>query len=58
MINSRYFAAEIIGNVLEVEPRKWRRPRKLDFRFNKDRVDKFRKTYDKFDWTSLIGQQS
>ncbi|KAJ7601069.1 CwfJ C-terminus 1-domain-containing protein-like protein [Mycena floridula] len=50
----RYFAAEIIGNVLEIEARKWRRPKRIDFRMNKERVAKFKKSYSKFDWTHLI----
>jgi hypothetical protein len=51
----RYFAGEIIGNVLEIEPRRWRRPRRLDSRSNKERVKEFKKKYDKFDWTGMIG---
>ena len=51
----RYFAAEIIGNVLELEPRKWRRPKKADLRLNKSRVDKFNQKYAKHDWTGMIG---
>jgi hypothetical protein len=53
----RYFAGEIIGNVLELEPRKWRRPKRIDFRNNKERVSEFKKKYDKFDWTGMIGQE-
>ncbi|KAJ6584817.1 CwfJ C-terminus 1-domain-containing protein-like protein [Mycena capillaripes] len=53
----RYFAGEIIGNVLELEPRKWRRPKRIDFRSNKERVVEFKKKYDKFDWTGMIGQE-
>ena len=52
-----YFAGEIIGNVLETEPRRWRRPRRIDFRSNKDRVVKFKQKYDNFDWTGMIGRQ-
>jgi hypothetical protein len=51
-----YFAGEIIGNILELEPRHWRRPRMIDFRSNRDRVTQFRKKYDKFDWTGMIGR--
>ncbi|KZP31432.1 hypothetical protein FIBSPDRAFT_1037429 [Athelia psychrophila] len=51
-----YFAAEIIGNVLETEPRRWRRPRKIDFRSNKERVLKLKQRYDAFDWTGMIGR--
>ena len=57
-ISNSYFAAEIIGNVLEIEPRRWRRPRRIDFRNNNERVAQFKKKYDKFDWTAIIGVQS
>ncbi|KAH9980197.1 CwfJ C-terminus 1-domain-containing protein-like protein [Lactifluus volemus] len=50
----RYFAGEIIGNILELEPRRWLRPRRLDFGQNKERVVKFKKRFDQFDWTGLI----
>ncbi|EJC97994.1 uncharacterized protein FOMMEDRAFT_129928 [Fomitiporia mediterranea MF3/22] len=52
----KYFAAEIIGNMLDLEPRRWRRPKRVDFRYNRERVEKFRKKYDKFDWTGMIGK--
>ncbi|KAF8237164.1 hypothetical protein L208DRAFT_1421678 [Tricholoma matsutake] len=51
-----YFAGEIVGNVLELETRRWRRPRKIDFRSNQDRVAQFKKKYNKFDWTGMIGR--
>ena len=50
----RYFAGEIIGNLLDVEPRRWRHPKMIDFRLNKERVTKFKKKYGKFDWTGMI----
>lgn len=50
----RYFAAEIIGNQLDLEPRKWRRPRRLDLGLNRQRIANFKKRYDKYDWTHLI----
>ncbi|KAJ8080393.1 Pre-mRNA-splicing factor cwf19 [Marasmius tenuissimus] len=53
----RYFAAEIIGNLLDIEPRRWRRPKKIDFRSNKERVAQFKKAYDKYDWTGMIGRE-
>ncbi|TBU47785.1 CwfJ C-terminus 1-domain-containing protein-like protein [Dichomitus squalens] len=52
----RWFAAEIMGNILDIEPRKWRRPRKVEFRQNKDRVKRFKQKYDKFDWTGMVGR--
>jgi hypothetical protein len=51
----RWFAAEIIGNLLDLEPRRWRKPRRMDYRLNKERVDKFKKKYAKYDWTSMAG---
>ncbi|KAJ4481924.1 CwfJ C-terminus 1-domain-containing protein-like protein [Lentinula aciculospora] len=54
----KYFAAEIIGNVLELEPRKWRRPRKvLGGVRDKERVKDFRVMYDRYDWTGMIGKE-
>ncbi|KAG6841263.1 hypothetical protein C0991_000403 [Blastosporella zonata] len=52
-----YFAGEIIGGVLELEPRRWRRPKRIEVRANKDRVLQFKKKYDKFDWTGMIGRE-
>ncbi|KAI5896716.1 uncharacterized protein SCHCODRAFT_02615633 [Schizophyllum commune H4-8] len=52
----KYFAGEIIGNVLDLEPRKWRRPKRIDFHSNKQRVAQFKQKYDQFDWTPMIGQ--
>jgi hypothetical protein len=54
LMSYRYFAGEIIGNVLELEPRRWRRPRRVDFGKNKERVARFKKDYERFDWTGLI----
>ncbi|GAA5997468.1 uncharacterized protein JCM10292_000868 [Rhodotorula paludigena] len=50
----RYFAQEIIGNLLSLEPRKWRKPRRLDRRDQAQRVADFRKRYDRFDWTKML----
>ncbi|EAU85946.1 complexed with Cdc5 protein Cwf19 [Coprinopsis cinerea okayama7 len=52
-----YFAGEIIGNVLDLEPRKWRRPRKIPLSSNKERVAGFKAKYEKFDWTGMIGSR-
>jgi hypothetical protein len=49
-----WFAGEILGNMLEVEPRKWRRPKKVDYGLNRVRVQRFRAAYDKFDWTGQL----
>ncbi|GAA5837692.1 hypothetical protein JCM11251_002297 [Rhodosporidiobolus azoricus] len=49
-----YFAQEIIGNLLSLPPKAWRKPRRLDRRDNTKRVEEFRKKYDKFDWTKAL----
>lgn len=41
---------------MDVEPKRWRRPRKMDRRHHTDRIDDFKKKYDKYDWTGLIGK--
>lgn len=51
----RYFAGEIIGNVLDLEPRRWMRPRRVDYRHSKDRIQQLKKKYEKYDWTGMIG---
>ena len=57
ILSFRYFASEIIGNVLDLEPRRWRHPKRVDFRQNQDRVAKFKKKYETYDWTGMIGQR-
>lgn len=50
----RYFAQEIIGNLLDLPPRAWRKPKRLDRRDNSKRIEGFRKKYDKYDWTKML----
>lgn len=52
----RWFATEIIGSMLELEPRQWRKPRRIDFRQNQTRIAEFRTGlgYDKYDWTKQL----
>lgn len=40
---------------MDIEARRWLKPRKLEFRNNKPRVESFKKMYNKYDWTSMIG---
>lgn len=58
ILSHRYFAAEIIGNILDVNPRLWRKPRRMDRRLNEERIKKFRKGYDAYDWTKMLSQTS
>ncbi|WVR03641.1 hypothetical protein IAU60_000636 [Kwoniella sp. DSM 27419] len=51
----RYFAAEVIGNVLGLEPRKWRRPRKMDYAMNKERARTLGEKFQPFNWTMGLG---
>ncbi|KAH9818598.1 CwfJ C-terminus 1-domain-containing protein-like protein [Melampsora americana] len=54
----RYFAAEIIGNLLDLEPRKWRKPKRLANHVHQKEVQKFQDQlgYSKYDWTGLLTQ--
>ncbi|WVQ93714.1 hypothetical protein IAU59_000791 [Kwoniella sp. CBS 9459] len=47
----RYFASEVIGNVLGLEPRKWRRPKKMDYALNQDRARRLGQQFQPFNWT-------
>jgi hypothetical protein len=51
----RYFAAEIIGTILDLEPRKWRKPKFVNRKEDQPRIAKFLKSYAKFDWTGMLG---
>ncbi|GAA5830440.1 hypothetical protein JCM3766R1_002720 [Sporobolomyces carnicolor] len=51
---TRYFAQEIIGNLLDLPPRAWRKPKRLDRRDNGKRIDAFKKKYDEYDWTKML----
>ncbi|KAM0753560.1 hypothetical protein T439DRAFT_341984 [Meredithblackwellia eburnea MCA 4105] len=50
----RWFATEIVGSMLDLEPRRWRKPKRLDYRQNDERVRDFRKKYDSVDWTKQL----
>ncbi|GAA5943623.1 CWF19 family protein [Sporobolomyces koalae] len=52
----RYFAQEIIGNLLDLPPKAWRKPKRVDRRDNARRIEGFKKKYDQFDWTKMLAQ--
>ncbi|GAA6006736.1 hypothetical protein JCM11491_003164 [Sporobolomyces phaffii] len=51
---AKYFAQEIIGNLLDLPPKAWRKPKRLDRRDNAKRIESFRKKYDQYDWTKML----
>ncbi|RSH94889.1 hypothetical protein EHS25_004695 [Saitozyma podzolica] len=53
----KYFAAEIIGNILGLEPRKWLRPKKIDFALNKERARTLGTKFQPYNWTVQLEQQ-
>ena len=54
---SRWFAQEIVGNLLDLEPRRWRKPRRVDYHADAQRLAKFKASWEEFDWTKLLAQQ-
>ncbi|KZT51006.1 hypothetical protein CALCODRAFT_443665 [Calocera cornea HHB12733] len=50
----RNFAAEIVGNMLDIEPRRWMHPRRVDYSMNAQRAKSFGKMYAKWDWTPQL----
>ncbi|PWN42775.1 hypothetical protein IE81DRAFT_289722 [Ceraceosorus guamensis] len=54
----KYFAAEIIGQLLDLEPRQWRKPRWLDANQQTQAISAFKhKGWSVVDWTKMIGVQ-
>ncbi|GAA6060871.1 hypothetical protein JCM10212_006251 [Sporobolomyces blumeae] len=51
---TRYFAQEIIGNLMDLPARSWRKPKRLDRRDHAKRIAEFRKKYDRYDWTKML----
>lgn len=56
MLMDRYFAAEIIGNLLDLEPVKWRKPKKMDFALNQERAAKLGNWFQPYNWTTQLQQ--
>lgn len=52
----RYFAAEIIGNLLGLAPRKWMRPKRMDYALNKERAKELGTKFQPYNWT--VGLQT
>ncbi|WVN88878.1 uncharacterized protein L203_104093 [Cryptococcus depauperatus CBS 7841] len=47
----RYFAQEVIGNILGLESRKWRKPRRIDQSLNKERARVLGTLFQPYNWT-------
>ncbi|KAK0545888.1 Pre-mRNA-splicing factor cwf19 [Tilletia horrida] len=52
----RYFAAEIVGTLLDLEPRRWRNPRRVQGPQVAERVQAFKKRWSAYDWTKMLDQ--
>ncbi|XP_015747984.1 PREDICTED: CWF19-like protein 2 [Acropora digitifera] len=49
-----YFGKEILGGMLDLEPQRWRKPRKENFEEHKNKVLRFGEWWEPFDWTKKI----
>lgn len=49
-----YYGREVIGGLLEKEPHTWRNPARNDHRQQMERVNKFKKKWENFDWTKQL----
>ena len=49
-----YFGKEILGGMLDLEPRRWRKPRRENFEEHKKKVLQFGEWWEPFDWTKKI----
>ncbi|CAD7063077.1 unnamed protein product [Tilletia caries] len=52
-----YFAAEIIGTLLDLEPRRWRKPRRLHSDQATERIQGFKEKWSPFDWTRMLDEE-
>lgn len=50
----RNFAAQLLGTLLDREPRVWRRPRRLDNKAHKARQAQFTNLWSPYDWTKML----
>jgi hypothetical protein len=57
-LTRRYFAHEIIGNLLGLEARKWRKPRRLDPQTNQARKAKLGNAFQPYNWTLQLDQET
>jgi hypothetical protein len=48
-----YFAGEIIGNLLDLEPRLWRRPKRIDYSLNQERARALGTKFQPYNWTVM-----
>lgn len=53
----KWFAAEVIGSILDFEPRQWRKPHRIHTQQRKTALERFKKDWDRFDWTIMLQQQ-
>ncbi|XP_064636752.1 CWF19-like protein 2 [Lineus longissimus] len=53
----KYFGKEIIGGMLDLEPRLWRKPMKENFEDQRTKVLQFSKWWKPFDWTLQLHKQ-
>lgn len=50
----KWFGAEIVGNLLDLEPQMWRKPRRLAEEEKRRVAAAFRQGWEPFDWTKLL----
>ena len=53
-----YFASEIIGGMLDLEPRIWRHPRRESFEAQRKKVIEFGSKWKNFDFTKNKSKES
>lgn len=53
----RCFAAQVIGGLLDLEPRQWKRPRRLDHRRGAELLKHYKAEWQPYDWTKMLREQ-
>jgi hypothetical protein len=51
-----WFGKEIIAGMLDLDPQRWRKPRRIEYSAAQARLAEFKKLYEPFDWTKMLDE--
>jgi hypothetical protein len=51
-----WFGKEVVAGLLDIDPSRWRRPKKIDPAKGVERMEAFKKMYTPYDWTKLLDE--
>jgi hypothetical protein len=51
-----WFGKEIIAGILDIDPSRWRKPRRIEYSAAQTRLATFKKQFEQFDWTKMLDE--